>query len=79
MHTNFLRFTRKKSKKTSIMKIIICLSPISSKYLPGTDALLDIGAGTGLASYALRSEFKTLTLAEPSAECWPGQGSSSRP
>lgn len=69
MYTNFSQVYEEKIKEDiDYEDYHMFIANLLKKYLPGTDALLDIGAGTGLASYALRSEFKTLTLAEPSAE-----------
>lgn len=38
------------------------------KYRTGTQSLLDMGAGSGLSSFALRKHFGKITLCEPSEE-----------
>ncbi len=69
MYTDFTSIYEEKIKEDiDYLKYADFIDKTTAKYGIQKNNLLDIGAGTGLASYNLRKSFKKMTLAEPSEE-----------
>lgn len=69
MYTDFTTIYEEKIKEDiNYIAYAEFIIKTADKYNVSKNNLLDIGAGTGLASYNLQKIFKKLTLAEPSEE-----------